>query len=122
MSLRLFMDQCVPRSVSESLRNAGHLVDLLRSHLPINAKDPEVIARAQSLEAVLVTLNGDFANMINYPPARFGGIIALQVKNHPESLPAIVIRLLTYLGEHDEREHWIGKLFLVEAHRIRIKE
>ena len=23
-----------------------------------------------------------------------------QVKNHPESLPAIVMRLLTYLGEH----------------------
>jgi predicted nuclease of predicted toxin-antitoxin system len=95
---------------------------LLRSHLPINAKDHDVIACAQSLEAVLVTLNGDFANMINYPPAKFGGIIALQVKNHPESLPAIVMRLLTYLGEHPEREHYAGKLLLVEAHRIRIKE
>jgi len=90
MSLRLFIDQCVPRSVTESLRNARHAVDLLRNHVPINAKDHDVIACAQSLEAVLVTLNGDFANMINYPPAKFGGIIALQVKNHPESLPAIV--------------------------------
>jgi predicted nuclease of predicted toxin-antitoxin system len=104
------------------LRNARHTVDLLPDHLPINAKDPDVIACAQSLEAVLVTLNGDFANMINYPPVRFCGIIALQVKNHPESLPAIVMRLLTYLGEHSEPEHWAGKLFLVEAHRIRVKE
>jgi predicted nuclease of predicted toxin-antitoxin system len=96
-------------------------VDLLRDHLPINAKDPDVIACAQSLNAVLVTLNGDFANMINYPPAKFGGIIALQVKNHPESLPAIVMRLLTYLGEYSDREHYAGKLLLVEAHRIRIK-
>lgn len=122
MSLRLFIDQCVPRSVAESLRNAGHKVDLLRTHLPINAKDPEVIAGAQNLQSVLVSLNGDFADIINYPPAKFGGIIALQVKNHPESLPAIVIRLLTYLGEHPEREHYVGKLLLVEAHRIRIKE
>lgn len=122
MSLRLFMDQCVPRSVTESLLNAGHAVDLLRNHLPINAKDPDVIACAQSLEAVLVTLNGDFADIINYPPADFGGIIALQVKNHPESLPAIIMRLLTYLGEHSDREHYVGKLLLVEAHRIRIKE
>lgn len=122
MSLRLFMDQCVPRSVAEALRNAGYAVDLLRHHLPINAKDPDVIARAQNLEAVLVTLNGDFADIINYPPAKFGGIIALQVKNHPESLPAIVMRLLTYLGEHPAREHYAGKLLLVEAHRIRIKE
>ena len=122
MSLRLFIDQCVPRSVAESLRNAGHAVELLRTHLPINAKDPEVIARAQNLESVLVSLNGDFADIINYPPEKFGGIIALQVKNHPESLPAIVIRMLTYLGEHPEREHYVGKLLLVEGHRIRIKE
>jgi predicted nuclease of predicted toxin-antitoxin system len=120
--LRCFIDQCVPRSVSESLGNAGHTVELLRSHLPINAKDSDVIKCAQTLEAVLITLNGDFSDIINYPPASFGGIIALQVRNHPESLPAIVMRLLTHMGEHAEREDWIGKLFLVEAHRIRIKE
>jgi predicted nuclease of predicted toxin-antitoxin system len=122
MSLRFFIDQCVPRSVIESLRGVGHAVELLRSHLPINAKDPDVIDCAQSLNAVLVTLNGDFADIINYPPAHFCGIIALQVRNHPESLPAIVMRLLTYLGEHPEPEYYAGKLMLVEAHRIRIKE
>jgi predicted nuclease of predicted toxin-antitoxin system len=122
MSLRLYIDQCVPRSVVKSLQEAGHTVELLRNHLPINAKDPDVIAFAQSLDAVLVTLNGDFADIITYPPASFGGIIALQVKNHPEALPAIVMRLLTYLGEQPEMEHYAGKLLLVEAHRIRIKE
>jgi len=122
VTLRFFIDQCVPRSVSESLRDAGHTVELLRVHLPINAKDPDVIRCAQTLEAVLITLNGDFSDIINYPPALFGGIIALQVRNHPESLPAIIMGLLTYLAEYVEKEHWIGKLFLVEAHRIRIKE
>ncbi len=122
MSLRFFIDQCVPRSVSESLHDAGYTVELLRSHLSINANDPDVIDSARSLDAVLITLNGDFTDIINYPPARFRGIIALQVRNHPESLPAIVIRLLTYLREHHEPKHWAGKLFLVEAHRIRIKE
>ncbi len=105
MSLRLYIDQCVPRSVSESLRGAGHTVEFLRSHLPINAKDSEVIASAKNRRAVLVTLNGDFANIINYPPEKFAGIIALQVKNHPESLPAIVMRLLTYFGEHSKHSH-----------------
>ena len=122
MSVRLFIDQCVPRSVGESLKRAGYQVELLRNHLPIDAKDPDVIATAQQLGAVLLTPNGDFADIINYPPANFGGIIALQVRNHPEILPAIVMRLLTYMGENTEREHYKGKLFLVEAHRIRIKE
>jgi hypothetical protein len=71
---------------------------------------------------VLVTLNGDFADIINYPPSRFGGIVALQLKNHPESLPAIIMRMLTYLSEQPIRDHYAGKLFLVEAHRIRVRE
>lgn len=121
MSLRLFIDQCVPRSVIAALRNAGYSVDLLREHLPINAKDPEVISQAQILNALLVTLNGDFADIINYPPANFGGTIALQIRNHPESLPAIIMRMLTYLNDHPERNHYQAKLLLIEAHRIRIK-
>ena len=109
--MRLFIDQCVPRSVSQSLKNAGHEVELLRSHLPINARDSDVIKCAQSIEGILVTLNGDFADIINYPPALFGGIVALQVKNHPESLPAIVMRLLTYMGEHAEKKHGLESCF-----------
>jgi predicted nuclease of predicted toxin-antitoxin system len=122
MSVSFFIDQCVPFYVGESLRQASYQTEILRDHLPIDAKDPDVIACAQTLDAALVTLNGDFVDIINYPPAKFGGIIALQVRNHPETLPAIVMRLLTYLGEYPEREHYAGKLFLVEAHRIRIKE
>jgi len=104
------------------MADAGYAVELLRSHLPVNAQDPEVIACAQNLDALLISLNGDFADIINYPPARYGGIIALQIRNHPESLPAIIMRLLTYFGEHSTRAHYTGKLFLVEPHRIRIKE
>lgn len=122
MNVRFFVDQCVPRSVSEALRGAGYQTEILREHLPADAVDAGVIAYAQTIDAILVTLNGDFADIINYPPSKFGGIVALQVKNHPETLPAIVMRLLTYLSEHTEREHFKGKLFLVETHRIRIKE
>src|SRR5438128_2007713 len=122
MSLRFFIDHCVPRFASESLQQAGHQVDILRDHLPTDSPDPAVIAYAQTLDAILMTLNGDFADIINYPPANYGGIIALQVKNQPASLPATIMRLLTYLSDHPEREHYTGKLFLVEAHRIRIRE
>ena len=122
MSLRFFIDQCVPRSVGNSLRDAGHQIELLKDHLPTDAVDNVVIAYAEQLDAILITLNGDFANIINYPPASYGGIIALQVRNHPENLHAIVMRLLTYLSHHTEHNDFSKKLFLVEAHRIRIKE
>lgn len=122
MSLRFFLDQCVPYSVMEPLQNAGYEVELVKDHIPIDSPDPIVIAQAQALDAILLTLNGDFADIINYPPANYRGIIALQLKNSPKALPAIMMRLLSYLNEHSESEHYHGKLFLIEPHRIRIRE
>ena len=74
MSLRLFCDQCVPREVTELLRDAGHAVFVLRDHFPLRSLDPEVIAKAQRLKCLLVSLNGYFSDIITYPPADYGGI------------------------------------------------
>jgi len=81
-----------------------------------------VISTAQELGSILVSLNGDFANIHNYPPANYQGIISLQVRNHPEVLPQIVSRLKDYLSVNRDMAHYSGKLFLVEAHRIRIHQ
>lgn len=122
MGLRVFADQCVPNLVTESLRNAGYEVLLLRDFLPIESIDTVVISKAQELKAILITLNGDFANILDYPPDNYKGIIALQVRNHPEVLPQIMARLKDYFSNFPDMEHYQGKLFLVEVHRIRIRQ
>ena len=81
-----------------------------------------VIAKAQALNAILVSLNGDFADIITYPPSKYKGIIALQVKNHPEVIPALMERLMKYFSVHPEISYYQGKLLVVEAHRIRIRK
>ena len=65
MSLRFFTDHCVPHSVGEALAAAGHDVSRLRDHLPTEAPDSDVIAKAQELDAILVSLNGDFADIVS---------------------------------------------------------
>lgn len=122
MELRFFADQCVPAVVIEELRDAGYEVFYLRDHLPIESPDLIVISKAQELRTILISLNGDFANIFNYPPANYQGIVALQVRNHPEILPQIVSRLKDYLSANPDTEHYKGKLFLVEVHRIRIRQ
>jgi len=122
MGLRLFADQCVPHSVIEALRAAGHEVLRLREHIPPDSPDDAVMSTAQALDAVLVSLNGDFADIVAYPPSRYQGIVAIQVRNHPEVLPQLLSRLEAYLSEHPEMEHYRGQLFLVEVHRIRIRK
>lgn len=121
MALRFFADQCVPNSVGDSLSLGGHDVFRLRDHMPTDSPDPLVIHKAQELDAILVTLNGDFADIVSYPPANYKGIIALQVRNHPKIMASVLIRLSAYLAANPDAAHYLGKLLLVEPHRIRIR-
>ena len=89
MSLRFFADHCVPTSVIQALRDAGHSVFLLRDHIAKDSEDGAVVTKAQELDAILVSLNGDFSDIVTYPPAKFQGILALQVRNHPEAISSI---------------------------------
>ena len=121
MSLRFFADHCVPTSVIEALQQAGHEVLILRDQIPSNSVDADVIAKAQEIDAILVSLNGDFSDIVTYPPSKFHGIIALQVRNHPEAIPSILRRLTNYLAANPDQQHYKDRLLLVESHRIRIR-
>jgi predicted nuclease of predicted toxin-antitoxin system len=122
MSLRFFSDQCVPMEITDTLRQHGHQVTLLREVLPIRSLDPVVIAKAQQMGAILLSLNGDFADIVTYPPARYLGIVAIQLHNHPEIIPQLMERLVAFLDGHPTQEFYHGKLFLVEVHRVRIRQ
>jgi hypothetical protein len=80
-----------------------------------------VIAKAQELGCVLLSLNGDFADIVTYPPANYQGIIAIQLHNHPEILDVLMQRLTRYLDAHADPQQYRGKLLIVEVHRIRIR-
>ena len=121
MSLRFFCDQCVPRAIVDGLRTIGCDVLLLRDHLPTRAPDEDVIAKAQELDSVLVSLNGDFANIVSYRPAAYGGIMAIQLRDHPETIPALMAGLSQFISERPRPDDYRGKLFIVEPHRIRIR-
>ncbi len=122
MGLRLFADQCVPYSIIEILQNEGHEVLLLKDYIRKDSLDALVISKALELEAILISLNGDFTDIVTYPPRNYGGIITLQVRNHPEVIPQIIGRLKKYLSTHNNMIHYKGKLFLVEVDRIRVRE
>ncbi len=119
--MRFFADHCVPESIATTLEAEEHEVLRLRNQMATDAPDTDVIEKAQSLDALLLSLNSDFSDIVRYPPSKYGGIVSMQVRNRPEGLDQITKRLTTYLSTHPEREHYRGKLLLVEAHRIRIR-
>jgi hypothetical protein len=111
----------VPTCIVTRLRSAGHDVLRLSDWIPTDAPDSSVIAEAQELDAILLSLNGDFANLVSYPPSGYGGIVAVQLRNRPSALPRLTDRLIEYLRANPDRGHYRGKLFVVEAHRMRIR-
>ena len=121
MALRCFADHCISNSIIETLRDANHEVLRLKDYIPTDSPDSVVILKAQALAAILISLNGDFADIVAYPPEKYQGIISLQIRNHPEIIPQIMDKLNDFLSFHSEPEYYEGKLFLVEAHRIRIR-
>ena len=81
-----------------------------------------MIAKAQELQAVLLSLNGDFSDIVAYPPTSYGGIIAIQLHNHPEVIPLLMKRLVDFFAANPSQDYYREKLFIVEPHRIRIRQ
>ena len=78
----------ISNQVVSALRAAEHEVLRLKDPMPQESPDLAVIAKAQELGAILLSLNGDFADIVAYPPGQFGGVVALQIHDHPEITPA----------------------------------
>jgi predicted nuclease of predicted toxin-antitoxin system len=122
MALRFLADHCISNAIVQTLRDAHHEVLRLKDLLPVESSDAIVIAKAQEVGAILLSLNGDFADIVTYPPKGYKGIIALQMRNHSEILPHLMARLAGYLKLEPAMEHYRGKLLVVEVQRIRIRE
>lgn len=61
--MKFFADHCVPESVCEVLEKNGHTVIRLRDELPADSPDPMVAKFAQQIEAILISLDGDFKDI-----------------------------------------------------------
>lgn len=70
-------------------------------------------------DAILLSLNGDFAEIAAYPPADFRGIVAVQLHNHPEIIAPLMRTLCDFLRERSNPALYAGKLIIAEVHRIR---
>lgn len=116
---RLLVDEDLPRSTARALRQAGHEAEDVRDVGLQGHSDGDVFARAQAIEATLVTADLGFSNIINFPPGTHAGIIVVRV---PDILPsatlnAELLRALNDLPDADRR----GSLVIVELGRIRIR-
>lgn len=116
--MSILLDQCVPRKFARLLKEWGYEATLLQSHTKSDAPDESVIQKAQELDAVLLTVDLDFANILDYPPKDYAGIVVLRYQ--PEDEAEITATLKQALKDL-HRESLRGVLVIVSTQRYRIR-
>jgi predicted nuclease of predicted toxin-antitoxin system len=116
--MTLLLDHCVPRRYQRILREWGYVCTLVTDYIAADATDLEVIALAQKLDAVLVTIDLDFANILNYPPGNYNGIIVIRHNAGDEAeLDKTLWQALTDLYQDELR----GTLIVIAPYRYRLR-
>src|SRR4051812_3505297 len=109
----------MPRSTARVLRDAGFPAVDVRDIGLAGHKDPEIFALAQSMKAVLVTADREFANVIKFPLGGHAGII---ITRTPNKLPVLHLNnLLLHTLEELSGDDLGGTLVVVEVGRTRVR-
>jgi predicted nuclease of predicted toxin-antitoxin system len=87
MALRFLADHFISNSIIQSLRQANHEVLKLKEVLPVESPDTLVIEKAQEINAILLSLNGDFADIVTYPPMNYKGLLHCRCVITPKLFP-----------------------------------
>ena len=118
--MHFLMDASLPRSATALLQRLGHDAVDVRDLGMGSATDDVIAAYARLNRRVLVTRDFDFADIRNYPPFEYAGIVVLRLPEH--STAAQVVKLLeAFVGSEDWLGRLSGRLAIVELWRVRFR-
>ena len=116
VAARLLADQDVPSAVVAALRQQGHDVAWIAEDAP-GSLDPEVLARAQRENRVLVTFDKDFGELaFRRGLAASAGVVLFRITL---ASPDHAVRVA--VAAFASRADWSGQFAVVEDDRIRLR-
>jgi predicted nuclease of predicted toxin-antitoxin system len=118
--MKFLLDANMPRSAAGLLREIGHEVEDVRDALPNGADAAAVATHAQARQLILITRDFDFADIRNYPPENYAGIIVLELPD--DAIAAQVNQALqSFVGKPELLARLTGRLAIVETWRVRFR-
>ena len=116
--MKFKIDENLPVAVATLLQRAGiEALTVSDQHLE-GKSDAELITACNTEDRVLVTLDTGFADIVNYLPKQYRGLIVLRVKQQDKPhVLAIINRLIPVTAD----QSLAGQLWIVEEDRIRIR-
>jgi predicted nuclease of predicted toxin-antitoxin system len=117
--LRFKLDENADPRWREPLIQVGHTVSTVAEEALRGAEDEIVAETCQKEKLCLITVDLDFAQILDYPPEKYASLIILR---HPHPTLAGMARLIRQIVATLPNESPVGRLWIVEPGRIRIHE
>lgn len=117
--MRFKIDEHLPLEIKDLFTQHRHDPATVEEEGLAGSIDPDVAQICQNERRALLTLDLDFSDIRTYPPEDYHGIVVFRPAIQSiTTLVRLTNRLLTLL----EREPLEGHLWIVEDHRVRIRE
>jgi predicted nuclease of predicted toxin-antitoxin system len=118
--VRFLIDADLPRSTKALLQRYGHEATDVRDIGLRDAKDPTIAAYARTHPTCLITGDFGFADIRNYAPSAYKGIVVLELPRNATA--AFILRLVeAFLQQQEILSKLEGRLAIVEPGRIRLR-
>lgn len=118
--MHFLIDADLPRSLKPLIERYGHEATDVRDIGLGSAKDPSIAAYAQTHRVCLLTGDFGFADIRNYVPAAYSGLVVLELPRNATA--SFIIRLVESLLQQPEVVAKIeGRLAIVAAGRVRLR-
>ncbi len=116
--MTIVIDNCLPLSWVEHLRQHGHIARHWRELGPPNASDSEIMHWAKQNNAVILTQDLDFTKLLFQSRASLPSVIQLRLDDvRPKSVGEDVLLIL----EQQKDDLIRGALITVKGHKSRLR-
>ena len=119
--MHFLIDADLPRSVGNLLKSSGHDVTDVRDIGLRGADDAQIAAYAQNNGLCLLSGDLGFADIRNYPPDRYHGLVIFRLS--ADATAADILAILQHFITRTEVINDLnGKLAIIEHGRFRIRK
>jgi predicted nuclease of predicted toxin-antitoxin system len=115
--MRFKLDQNLDRGIAQPLLDAGHDLTTAEEQSLQRADDPTIAHVCRTESRCLITADLGFAQIIDYPPDQYPGLIVVR---HPHPTRSGMRALFDHIRLTCVEESPVGRLWIVEPGRIRI--
>jgi len=118
--MQFLIDASLPRSAADLLRRLGHDATDVRDAGMRDAPDNAIADYAKRNHLVLITRDFDLADIRNYPPRLYEGILVLKLRE--DATAGQVVKVLgTFVSRPEWLAHLNKRLAILEDWRVRFR-